>query len=135
MIMSEKIKKLIPYFAAGVVIFVVVIVLNRDQDYTLIHRLCDGFFVAGALLLGMGGLKFCRNQGAFDMISYGVVSTFHNHFPGAKMDSPLQEREDYVSYAERKRAERKSPKEFFVVGSAFMIPAVILLVVYMLLPA
>ena len=130
--MGEKIKKLVPFLITGAIIFAVVLWLNWERDLTLIHRLTDGFFVAGALLLCMGGLKFCRNKGAFDMISYGIVSTFHLHFPGAKMDSPLNEREDYLSYTERKKAERKSSAEFLMAGVLYMIPAVILLVVYLL---
>lgn len=133
--MSDKIKNLIPYLITGLIIFAAVIAWNWERDITMIHRLSDGFFVAGGMLLGLGGLKFCRNKGAFDMISYGVVSTFHNHFPGAKMDSPLQDREDYLSYVERKRAERKSSKDFLVAGLIYMIPAVILLVIYLAIPA
>lgn len=66
------------------------------------------------------------------MLSYSVVSTFQNHFPGTKMDTPLGEREDYVSYTERKRAERKSSREFLVAGVIYMIPALILLAVYLM---
>ena len=47
---------------------VVVIPLLRGE-WTLIS-LCDGFSLAGVLLLSYGGLRFLRSKNAFDGISY-----------------------------------------------------------------
>lgn len=97
------------------------------------RMLCDGCFVAAAMLLGSGGLKFARNQGTFDMMTYSMKSVFHLHFPFAKMNSPLEEREeDFVEYKERKRAKRKPASDLLWSGLIYLIASVVFLVLYLL---
>ena len=59
--------------------------LYRDQGYGLLRQLCDGCFVAAVLLLGAGVLRYVTNQGAFDVLGYGLQSVFHLHVPGASI--------------------------------------------------
>ncbi len=37
---------------------------------------CDGYFIASAILLGVGGLLWASTMGIFDMLSYGVKCFF-----------------------------------------------------------
>ena len=115
--MTNLKKGIIIHLCIGAAIVIGVIVLNWQYAYLWSHLLCDGFFVAAVVLLGFGGLKFTRNQGMFDMLMYSVSSTFQIHYPFAKMDSPLQERQEtFLDYKERKRAKRKSAAELLWAG-------------------
>lgn len=131
--MSEKQKDILFNICTGAVIAVAVAALGWTRGHSMLRMLCDGFFVAAVVLLGMGGLKFARNQGAFDMMTYSLKTVFHLHYPFSKMNSPLEEREeDFVDYKERKRAKRKSSAEMLWAGLLYLILAAIFLVVYLL---
>lgn len=132
--MTNLKKGIIIHLCIGAAIVIGVIVLNWQYEYLWSHLLCDGFFVAAVVLLGFGGLKFTRNQGMFDMLMYSVSSTFQIHYPFAKMDSPLQERQEtFLDYKERKRAKRKSAAELLWAGLVYLVLALIFLVVDLLL--
>ena len=131
--MTDKKKGIIIHLALGLAVVIGVIVLNWQHEYRWSHLLCDGFFVAAVVLLGFGGLKFTRNQGMFDMLTYSVSSTFQIHYPFAKMDSPLQDRqESFLDYKERKRAKRKSAAELLWAGLVYLVLALIFRVVALL---
>lgn len=125
----EKYRRFFINLAVGAAIAVSVIVLNQEQDYGLAQRLSDGFFVAAVILLGFGGLAFVKNKGAFDMMTYSVITTFHIHYPGSEIGS---QREDFASYQERKSKKRKSPAGILMAGLIYLVLAAILLVVYFL---
>lgn len=132
--MDDKRKGILIHLGIGVVIAVAVIILNWQKGYQVTHLLCDGFFVAAVVLLGFGGLKFTRNQGVFDMLTYSVSSTFQIHYPFAKMNSPLEDRqESFLDYKERKRAKRKPAAELLWAGLVYLILAVIFLAADLLL--
>ncbi len=132
--MDEKRKGILIYLGIGSVIAIAVIVLNWQKAYAWTHLLCDGFFVAAVALLGFGGLKFTRNQGVFDMLTYSVSTTFQLHYPFTKMNSPLEERpETFIDYKERKRAKRKPASELLWSGLVYLVLAVIMLVADLLL--
>ena len=129
--MNDKQKGILIHLCFGAVVAAVVIMLNWDRGYPFSQLFCDGCFVAGVLLLGFGGLKFVRNQGFFDMLTYSVTTTFQLHFPFSKMNSPLEERnEDFMDYKERKRESRKPAAELLWAGLIYLILAVIAYAVY-----
>lgn len=129
--MSEKRKGILIHLIMGAIIAGGVIWLKASENYALTRQLCDGCFVAGALLMGFGGLKFARNQGVFDIFSFGIKSAFHLHFPFVKMNSPLNEREElFADYKERKRQVRKSAAEPLWAGLCYVVLSVIMLVVH-----
>ena len=131
--MSEKLKGFLIFLVVGLVIAIAVIIANWRLTQPVTQRLSDGFFVAGVLLIGMGGLKYVRNQGFFDMASYGITAAFHTAFPGTRSNSPLDQREeDFLSYKERKKAERKPATEILLAGAAYLALAAIMLVIYLL---
>lgn len=132
--MTNLKKGIIIHLVLGLAIVIGVIVLNWQYEYHWTHLLCDGFFVAAVVLLGFGGLKFTRNQGMFDMLTYSVSSVFQIHYPFSKMDSPLQDRqESFLDYKERKRAKRKSAAELLWSGLVYLVLALIFLVVDLLM--
>lgn len=131
--MSETKKGTLIHLGFGFVVATFVVILGWDSGHTLFHLLCDGCFVAAVLLLGSGGLKFVRNRGAFDMMTYSIKTVFHIHLPFTKMNSPLEEREeDFMDYKERVSEKRKSSAELLWAGLAYMIAALVFFVLYLL---
>lgn len=131
--MSEKRKNILFSIFTGAVIAVAVSILGWTRGHSVPHMLCDGCFVAAVILLGMGGLKFARNQGMFDIMTYSLKAAFHMHFPFSKMNSPLEEREEeFADYKERKRAKRKSPADLLWAGLLYLVAAVVFFVIYLL---
>lgn len=115
----------------GVVINALVIVLNLKQEYSFVHKLCDGCFVAGGLLLCVGGLKFARNEGTFDMMAYGLNSALKITFPWMKSNSPLERKEeDFVEYKERKSQKRRPARNLVLAGLIYLAIAGVLMVIY-----
>lgn len=130
--MTDKQKGILVHVCAGAVIATAVAILGWTRGHGWLRMLCDGCFVAAVLLLGSGGLKFARNQGTFDMMSYSLKSVFHLHYPFAKMNSPLEEKEeDFMDYKERKRAQRKPAGELLWSGLIYLIASAVFLVIYL----
>ena len=126
--MSDQQKNLIASLVTGLVIAILVVVINWSLEQPFIQRLCDGAFVSGVLLLGMGGLKFVRNQGFFDIASYGISYTIHMAIPSM---GPMED-EDLIAYKERKREQRKPARDIVLAGCVYLVLAGILLVIYQL---
>lgn len=125
--MSEKRKKILIDLNFGLVIAAIVFFFRRDNGFPLVHQLCDCCFVAGVLLLGMGGLKVARNAGTFDMMAYGLDSALRISLPWITKE---KKDADFVAYKERKKEERKPATEMLIAGSVYMALAVILLIIY-----
>ena len=100
---------------------------NPQGSGDLFRRICDAFFTPGALLLGSAGLTWCRNRGAFD---YGITSVFHTHVPGASIGHARDEKEDFLTYRDRKAASRKPPYGTLWVGLVLTALSVVLVVIY-----
>lgn len=94
-----------------------------------IKYVCDGFFVAAVVLLGMGGLTWASGQGTFDGLGY-TFSLWKEKFTNHKKD--WHKREDFQEYKERKAEKKKNRKinHFLVMGGVLMIVAAILMIVY-----
>lgn len=127
--MSDKQKTYLTETLLGVAIMAYVIFINRDSGHSLVHMLCDGAFVAAVLLLGTGGILFCKEKGAFDIFGYGMKSALGLLIPGVSM-MDNGEREDYFTYCERKAAERKKHHQPILVGGCFLALAFVLMGVY-----
>lgn len=119
--MKERTKGILVTLVVGAGIAAAVMALNWSRDVGFLQKLCDGLFVAAVMLLGSGGLKFFRNQGVFDMMSFGIAQTYYTMFPSAKMNLPEErQKEDLYEYQQRKRKERKSPAELLIAGAVFL---------------
>ncbi|MDE6108144.1 MAG: DUF3899 domain-containing protein [Oscillospiraceae bacterium] len=124
--MSEKVQDFLTHLVVGAVIAAGVFFLNLSREYGALRCLCDGFFVAAVLLLGMGTIKTARNKGSFDVAGYGVSYTIGLVFPALRRE----EKEDMAQYRERKAGERKSSKGMLLAGLVYLALSVLSLVVY-----
>lgn len=86
----------------------------------------SSFTVPGVVCLGTGLLIWCGNEGAFDMLSYGIRSLFRLF----KKDVKDRKYGDFYEYR-KARKERKKPFLYMViVGGAYTLVGVILVIVY-----
>lgn len=101
------------------------------HEESIAYILSDGFFVAGVLVFGMGALKFLRNKGAFDIMSYGVSYVIYSTIPALSINRPEELRnEDFYDYTQRKQAERKPAGDILIAGGVYLLLSAIMLVVY-----
>ena len=128
--MKPRVKSYLVNLAVGLCFGILTFVLNSQGSDILVRRLCDSCFVPAVLLLGYGGLVFCRNQGTFDVMTYGVKSVFHTHVPGASIGHARDEKEDFLTYRDRKAASRKPPYGTLWVGLVLTALSIVLVVIY-----
>lgn len=124
--MKLRKSSLISCFAAGAVITALVTGLNISREYGAIRSVCDGLFIAATLLLGIGGIKFARNRGIFDLAGYGISTAFYTALPMLRQ----REKESAIEYVERKREERKPAAEMLIAGAAYLVLSLAALLIY-----
>ena len=93
------------------------------------RHVCDGFFVAGLILVCIGGLVWTSKQGAYDGIGY-TVSQWKDSLTNNRRD--WHSKEKYSDYKKRvaEKNKKKSISEYLIVGGASIVMASILLLVY-----
>lgn len=128
--MTERAKSILKSAIFAVAVGALVFFTNPQGSGDLFRRICDAFFTPGALLLGSAGLTWCRNRGAFDLLTYGITSVFHTHVPGASIGHARDEKEDFITYRDRKAASRKPPYGTLWVGLVLTALSVVLVVIY-----
>ena len=116
----------------GFGIFVVVLILGLTRENSVLRALCDGFFVAGALVMGMSGLMFAGNEGVFDIFGFGISHLFTTRWPGLSTMPDDHRKEKYVDYKERKRKNPSKPLPVLLAGAIYMVLAVIFLIIYLI---
>ncbi|MCD7783722.1 MAG: DUF3899 domain-containing protein [Firmicutes bacterium] len=104
---------------------------SEDFSYTIIHRLCDASFVAAVLLMGIGGLKFCRNGGTFDIMSFGIKTVVDVTYPWLFHHPRENHGEKLADYKERKRGERRGASDLLISGAVFLAAAIVFLIIWM----
>ena len=129
--MSPKRKSYLISMAVGLAMGILTFLVNSQDSDILIRRLCDSFFVPAVMLLGYGGLVFCRNKGTFDVLTYGVKSVFHTHVPGASIGNARDE--SFREYQDRKTAKRKHPTGSLWAGLTYLALAVGSLILFYVL--
>ena len=123
--MSEKKKDFLFNLIAGAVVAVLVFALGMSRGYEITRCVCDGFFVAAVMLIGIGGLKGVRNKGVFDVTGYGIKSAidaipiFHH-----------SEKEDIEQYRQRKAKERRGASGMLLAGAVYLILSIAALGIY-----
>lgn len=126
-------KKILPYlipFVCGLALFIFVIVtrdLFKQTDKKEIYRiLSDATFIPGVIVGGVGLLVFLSNEGAFDIISYGMIMFF------GKFKKNINERryDSYYDYKVAKRGNKKSFANILLVGVFFLLFAVLFVILY-----
>lgn len=90
-----------------------------------LHILCDAFFVVGVVLTSVGLLVFTTNEGAFDMIVYGMRS-----FIDLFKKNNTRKYETYYDYRVA-RSEKKLKFGFLLIcGLVFLATSVVLFYCY-----
>ena len=116
--------------AVGVVICACVVAFEAENyDHAgVLRMLCDGTFVAGIVLTGFGGLVLVSAGGAFDAMGFAVHTLLRKFSPRKdRFDSRMT----YVEFTERRwEIKRKDPKCILLTGVAFLLAAVVCLVLY-----
>ena len=114
----------------GVVIAVVVILLGGFTELeTMTDRLrvaSDGFFVAAALLLGWGGLRWAVAGGAVDGLGYSMKTLKDRLLPNPR----YQRQESFADYRMRKHAKDTSPAPLLLGGMVHLVISVALVLAY-----
>ncbi len=132
--MTEKRKSFLISLAVGAVITAAVCIMNVTGDSYVYGGipmlLCDGFFVAAVLVLGVGLLGFAKNCGYFDMMTYGVSFVLHTRWPVIGAIKEEHEGEKFVDYKQRKKKERKSSRGPILAGAVYMALATLMLLLY-----
>ena len=132
--MSDKRKNIIVAVVLGFLIAGFVFISTADRGHTIIHRACDGCFVSGILLGGMGVILHCANKGAFNLFGFGARFGLNLILPifGKNPWAANGERETYYDYCEKKREREPKPVgHLLIVGGAFLLIAAVLLVIYL----
>ncbi len=127
--MKEKQRDFLIYLAVGAVIAAAVFALNMSRDYEVTRCVCDGLFVAAAMLLGIGGIRGVRNRGAFDVTGYGIKTALETALPILRHGNG---KETMGDYRQRKAAERKSARGMLLAGAVYLVLSLAALAVYSL---
>lgn len=116
----------------GFAIFAAVLIMDLTRGNSVIRSLCDGFFVAGMLVMGMSGLMFAGNEGVFDIFGFGISHLFTTRWPGLSTMPDDHRKEKYVDYKARKRKNPSKPLPVLLAGAIYMVLAVLMLAVYLI---
>lgn len=141
--MSQKKKVFLINLIAGLAVAVAVFLYGLSmplsdgrtelQTGDYLRCIADGFTVSAVMLLGVGGIKFVRNKGAFDVLGYGMTTAVHMFLPMMKPHDRLGDREEaFLDYRERKEKTRKGASGELMAGAVHMVLALVFIAVYYL---
>lgn len=115
----------IKYLVSLVMVALIVVLALSIKGFNYLVNYANGFFIAGALLIGVGLLSICNNLGTFDIFGYSgkyVINRIRN-----------VNVEDFPEYTENKKEKRKKIRfefvPYIVVGLFSLIVAIILLII------
>lgn len=81
-------QKCIAYGVSAAVAIVVTVAVSLRQGFSFsqpfrenCRDLCDGFFVAGMMMTGIGVLTLIASTGFFDIFAYGMVTLLSHFIP------------------------------------------------------
>lgn len=131
--MQNFFKKWLSYIIASIVglaIFVAIIcrfeIWNAAGIKYVMQILTDACFVPGVLLAGVGLIIFASNGGAFDMLAFAVIRIFDLF----KKDCKNSKYKDFYEYHEAKKDVKRPMAFMLIIGTIFIILAVIFYGVY-----
>lgn len=125
-------KKWLQYIIISVVSLLIVLCVLFTQDAfqhsgeELFKNLCDAFFVAGVVTLGIGLLIWASDKGTFDMIAFGVIKLVDL----LKKDLTKVKYRTYYDYRQAQQGKKHSCAAYLIVGSALMVISILFLVLY-----
>lgn len=130
--MSKTKHKFLINLGVGLVIAVLVMwlqgVFEAETTSDVLRLACDGFFVAAAVLLAWGGLRWCTNGGAVDGLGYSMKMVKDRLLPF--LSRPHEKRESFAEYRERREAKALPAKSLLLAGLAHLVIALIIFGAY-----
>ena len=128
--MTDRFKKTLICFGAGLVLFITVCLLRGTFSAgveKLIMGICDGAFAAFAVLTGLGALVWVSSNGLFDGLGYLAATT--RRLP--KKIREDEKEESYMDYKERMASKRQGhPAPLIFAGLAWLAVSIIFLIIY-----
>ena len=100
-------------------------IFNATTAVEIFHILSDSFFVPSVLIMGMGGLVFVSNEGAFDGLTFALTS-FADVFR-------KQKKNKYTTYYDYKQSKGNRDRSFgflLITGAGFFLVSGIMLLLY-----
>ena len=91
----------------------------------VLRLLCDGVFVAGALLLGTGGLVWGHAGGVTDGLGFSMKT-----FLSLKWKRVGDYKESFSDYRARREARSGDPKPYLIIGGGYFLLALLLFAAY-----
>ena len=132
-----KTRRWLPYVIAVAVLTVITLVCaipfngySGGDAKPLVGAWSSAFTVPGIICLGVGLLIWCTNEGAFDMLSYGVKSLFRLF----KKDVKDRKYGGYYEYQQARKNKKKPFLYMVVVGGAYLLVGIILTIIYSQMP-
>lgn len=101
---------------------------TSDNTKTLVGAWSSSFSVPGIVCLGVGLLIWCSNEGAFDMLGYGIKSLFRLF----RKDVKDRKYGDYYGYQQARRSKKKPCLYLVVVGGGYLLVGIVLIIIYSL---
>ena len=124
-------KKLLILAGVGLALVLLVIftqgIVRSAGLKDVLRHLCDGFFVAGALLLGAGGLVWGHAGGVTDGLGFSMKT-----FLSLKWKRVGDYKESFADYRARRETRSGDPKPYLLVGSGYFLLALLLFAGYSL---
>jgi len=109
--------KFMLFLLLNIVIVIIIIFLLGSYDWTGIS---NGFFLSGALLFSISGLRLIIRSGVYDFASFGISKFVRS----IKYEDQKMVR-DFYSYKDKKQTLRKqkpfNSSSYFIVGLLFVI--------------
>ena len=126
-------KDLVLSLVIGLAIVSLVFTISADRGFSLVHRLSDGCFTAGVLLCGVGGIFFCANKGAFNLLGFSA-SYARKLITGWGKDPANEGHDAYYNYCVRQVEKEPKPFAHFLIGgAAYLAAAIVFLVIYFMM--
>lgn len=117
-------------FAAVITVLVILYELSGKETSAIhtVSSFCDGFFVAGVMILCFGALMAIASAGGFRSIQY-LGSMILVLFSPNK--SRFEGRRSYYDFLrEKEKKEKSSNRHFFVIGGIWMAVAIVFLLIF-----
>ena len=122
--MKPERKKLLTVALIGFAIALVVVftqgILRVSGAADRLRIACDGCFVAGALLLGVGGLVWGHAGGVTDGLGFSMKT-----FLSLKWKRVGDYKESFSDYRARREARSGDPKPYLLVGGGYLLLALL----------
>ena len=126
----KQIKNYLITLVVGLVIAFLIIlsedVFTQTDKKELYESLCDAFFVPGVLIGGFGLLVFASNEGAFDMLTFGM----RKFFSLFKKDLSAYRDETFYEYKMAREGSEKPMAFMLIVGLVLIAISMIFLIMY-----